>query len=283
MNILTFDIEEWFHIRFDNDFLDNDKRINSLEKRLDYGINILFDLLDKHNQKATFFCLGWVALNYPHIIKEIAHRGHTIGSHSDKHKLLTSFTEKDFEDDLKRSLDSIESLIGEKIIMYRAPAFSIGDNNKWVFDILIHHGIEIDSSIFPAKRDFGGFAGFEITKPLILNTESNKIKEFPMNLFEVFSRELIFSGGGYFRFLPYFLIQYMMKNSKYVMTYFHPRDFDKDQPILEGLSLPRYFKSYYGLGSSFGKLDKLLTDFDFLSISEADKKIDWLNSPRYNL
>ncbi len=283
MNILTFDIEEWFHIRFDNEFLDNNKLIHSLEKRLDYGINILFDLLDKHNQKATFFCLGWVAKNYPHIIKEIVNRGHDIGSHSDKHKLLTSFTEKEFEDDLKKSLDSIESLIGEKVIMYRAPAFSIGDDNKWVFDILSEFGIEIDSSIFPAKRDFGGFDEFGIAKPVILNTKSNKIKEFPINLFEIFSKEIIFSGGGYFRILPYFLIKYMMKNSKYVLTYFHPRDIDKDQPVLEGLSFPRYFKSYYGLGSSFDKLDKLLNDFDFLSISEADKIIDWSNSPQYSI
>ena len=58
MNILTFDIEEWYHIRFDTTFLSNYQLKNSLEKRLDYNVKIILDLLDKHEQKASFFCLG---------------------------------------------------------------------------------------------------------------------------------------------------------------------------------------------------------------------------------
>ena len=45
------------------------------------------------------------------------------------------------------------------------------------------------------------------------------------------------------------------------MTYFHPRDFDKGQPIIKDLSYYRLFKSYYGLKSSFPKAEKLLNDF----------------------
>ena len=43
MNILTFDIEEWFHIKFDNEFLDNTKLLNSFEKRLDKNIYTIID------------------------------------------------------------------------------------------------------------------------------------------------------------------------------------------------------------------------------------------------
>ena len=39
------------------------------------------------------------------------------------------------------------------------------------------------------------------------------------------------------------------------MTYFHPRDFDPNQPILEGLSLKRKFKSYYNLSGIFINLN----------------------------
>ncbi len=87
--------------------------------------------------------------------------------------------------------------------------------------------------------------------------------------------KLIFSGGGYFRLLPYFLINYLSKRSSYMMTYFHPRDFDMNQPYLDGLSLSRKFKSYVGLKSSFIKFEKLLNDFEFMSIKEADQLIDW--------
>ena len=59
------------------------------------------------------------------------------------------------------------------------------------------------------------------------------------------------------------------------MTYFHPRDFDPHQPILDNLSLIKYFKSYVGLKTSKKKIEKLLCDFDFMTVSDADKMIDW--------
>ena len=59
------------------------------------------------------------------------------------------------------------------------------------------------------------------------------------------------------------------------MTYFHPRDFDTGQPIMEGLSLARRFKSYYGIKSSRKKLNKLLEDYDFICVSDAVNSIKW--------
>ena len=59
------------------------------------------------------------------------------------------------------------------------------------------------------------------------------------------------------------------------MTYFHPRDFDPNQPVLENLSRVRKFKSYVGLKNSKQKLQKLLDDFEFVDIKTADEMIDW--------
>ena len=276
MNVLTFDVEEWFHVRFDNEFLDNSKLIDSFEKRLDRNMKIILDLLDGYNQKATFFCLGWVARRYPHIIKEIDARGHEIGCHSDLHKLLYNFSIDQFEDDLLSAISSIESIIDKKVEIYRAPAFSITTKNTWVFDVLVKHGISIDCSVFPAKRDFGGLNDFYSSKPSrIVTSDNNVVKEFPINLFKTRFKDFVFSGGGYFRLLPYFIIKNMMNRSDYVMTYFHPRDFDIDQPIIKGLSISRIFKSYYGIKSSRKKLNKLLRDYDFLCVTDAVNLIDW--------
>ena len=63
--------------------------------------------------------------------------------------------------------------------------------------------------------------------------------------------------------------------SDYNVFYFHPRDFDYLQPKLKGLSLGRWFKSYYGLKNSMKKFKLLLKDFDFLSVREAVNIIDW--------
>lgn len=66
--------------------------------------------------------------------------------------------------------------------------------------------------------------------------------------------------------------------SNYVMTYFHPRDFDPEQPVITDLSLKRRFKSYIGLKGAFGKLETLLSLFHFIDLTTAEKKVNWKNS-----
>ena len=75
----------------------------------------------------------------------------------------------------------------------------------------------------------------------------------------------------------------MMNRSPYVMTYFHPRDFDPDQPVIQELSFFRKFKSYVGLSSAFEKLELLISDFEFLDIAGADSQIDWNLAKRIKL
>ena len=82
-----------------------------------------------------------------------------------------------------------------------------------------------------------------------------------------------FSGGGYFRLLPYFLIKKFTKKSNYVMAYFHPRDFDYGQPLIDGLSPLRIFKSYVGIKNCRNKLHKWLDDFNFIDLKSANDLI----------
>ena len=96
-----------------------------------------------------------------------------------------------------------------------------------------------------------------------------------MNTRRVLGREIVFSGGGYFRLFPYSLLRKWTERSPYLMTYFHPRDFDPDQPVLRGLSPIRRFKSYYGLGTAESKLRRLLGEFEFTDLQGAVARIDW--------
>ena len=276
MNILTFDIEEWFHI-LDHKSTKYESNWDNFEYRLDSNMERIFDLLNKKNQKATFFCLGWVARKFPHIIKKIDSMNYEIASHSDMHQLAYQQNRKEFKEDLKKSIDSIESITGKKVKAYRAPGFSLKEENKWVFEELLSQGIEIDCSIFPAKRAHGGFRNYGHAKPNLIDINGLLIKEFPINLFFIVNIPIIFSGGGYFRLFPYQMIKHMMKKSNYVMTYFHPRDFDNSQPVIKDLSTFRKFKSYYGIHNAFEKLEKLISDFDFVDLNEANKKIDLNN------
>lgn len=274
MNILTFDIEEWFHI-LDNDSTKTENDWVGYESRIYANMDRIFQLLDDYNVKATFFCLGWIAKKHPEIIKRIDAMGYEIGSHSNMHQLAYEMNQKEFDEDLKKSIVEIENLIGKKVEYYRAPGFSIKESNLWTLESLSEHGIVADSSIFPASRAHGGIENFSETSPCLISYNGLKIKEFPINTMNFLGKRMIFSGGGYFRLLPYSLIRQESRKAKYIMTYFHPRDFDYDQPIINGLGMFRKFKSYYGLKKCEPKLRRWLSNFEFTDLSTAIGEIDW--------
>lgn len=93
MNILTFDIEDWFHIEFENDI----STWSNYTPRIEKNIEKIFELLAKNNQTATFLCLGWIAEKYPQIIKRIYKLGYEVESHSFDHGLIFRKTPAGFE------------------------------------------------------------------------------------------------------------------------------------------------------------------------------------------
>jgi len=102
--------------------------------------------------------------------------------------------------------------MGRKVRSFRAPGFSITNSNKWVFEILAELGIEIDCSVFPAGRAHGGLPQYGHAKPSILSYQGIELKEFPINTIGYLGRQIIFSGGGYFRLFPYPLLKKWKKN-----------------------------------------------------------------------
>ena len=274
MNILTFDIEEWFHL-LDNASTRSEKEWSNYESRIHSNMDKIFNLLAKSNQKATFFVVGWIAEKYPEVVRKIDNYGHEIGSHTHMHQLMYEQNKGEVKEDLQKSIMILESITGKKVKSFRAPGFSITEKNKWVFEILTENGITHDSSIFPAGRAHGGFPSYAKAEPSIIEMNGHKIKEFPINTASILAKKWIYSGGGYFRLTPYNLIYHWTKSSDYIMTYFHPRDFDPDQPIIKELSLNRKFKSYVGLKSCMKKLEKWTSDFEFIDLEGADNLIDW--------
>lgn len=278
MNILTFDIEDWFHI-LDNDSTKTEQEWSRFPARIHENMDRIFSLLDELNQPATFFCLGWVAQKYPEVLRAIDERGHEIGTHSHMHQLVFEQTPQQFREDLETSIKAIEDAVGKRVKAYRAPGFSVTKEVFWVYDILPELGIEVDCSVFPAPRAHGGVPHIQTRTPFYIERNGVRIKEFPMTFHKVGGFRSVFSGGGYFRLLPYSVINNLTGRSDYMMTYFHPRDFDADQPMIEGLSKVRQFKSYYGLKEAFPKLSRLVKAHDFVDLRTADAAVDWDSVP----
>ena len=111
MNILTFDIEDWYNC----DFFSNDFDWDKYEVRIYEGVDKILTELDKRDVKATFFCLGWLAENHPEVIRRIHLRGHHIGCHSYQHELSYRFDKEGFRKDTDKAKKLIENVIGVPI------------------------------------------------------------------------------------------------------------------------------------------------------------------------
>ena len=283
MNLFTFDIEEWYI---------EQQRNGQAEKNAEYDryLDAILNKLDERKLKATFFCVGEMGRLFPEVIRKIQQRGHEIGCHSNIHTWLNKMTETDCREDTHRAVDSLEQCIGEKVKSYRAPAFSIGEKNKWAFEILVENGIERDASVYPADRDFGGFPNFGQKIPCIVEYNGIRLKEFPVCTTKVMGKEMAYSGGGFFRFFPLGFVEKEMKKSPYAMCYFHIGDlvpestkvktkeeyeaYYKEPGTLKARYV-RHLKTNLGKKNAFQKMMKLIDDMEFVGLPEADEKTNW--------
>lgn len=284
MNILTFDIEEWF--------LEKAYFGGKQSKYAEYD-RLLEEILQKLSEKSlkgTFFCVGKMATDFPSVVRKIFEAGHEIGCHSNTHQWLNKMTYDEAMEDTHAAVDALEQCVGQKVLSYRAPAFSIGSNNKWAFDILAECGIERDASVFPAVRDFGGFANFGAEEPCVISHNGHTMKEFPICMASLFGKEVAYSGGGYFRFFPLGFIKSQMKKSDYAMCYFHIDDLLLESKLVmsrkeyedyfkENGSLinryKRYIKANLGKKGAFAKMTRLIEQTRFINLADVDAQTDW--------
>lgn len=299
MNILTFDVEEWFHL-LDFDATRTEAEWGNYEVRIHDNVDRILDILDRTNTKATFFIIGWVAKTYPEVVKKIAAK-YQIGTHTMNHQLVWQQTPEQFSEDVDSSIKLLQDITGQPIECFRAPGFSIRESEPWAFDILSELGIKYDCSVFPAHHAHGGMASYGEAVPSLIRHNGVEMKEFPVTTKEMMGKPIIFSGGGYFRLVPYWLLhkwsceaaerqvtpvminEDMSRKAGYLLSYIHPRDLDGGQPMLEGLPLARKFKSYVGLKQAPEKLRQYLKDFKFVDVQTASDMIAWDRVPRIEL
>ena len=288
MNILTFDIEEWYLEKAyfgakESKYVEYDRLLEEILSKL-----------DEFKIKGTFFCVGKLAADFPAVIRKIEAAGHEIGCHSNTHQWLNKMTYEQAMEDTHAAVDSLEQCIGKKVVSYRAPAFSIGSENKWAFGVLAANGITRDASIFPVSRDFGGFPEFTTNEPTIVKYNGIEIHEYPIATAKLFGKEIAYSGGGYFRLFPYRFVEKEMNRSPYSMTYFHFGDLN---PVISGIMSKeayehyfeapgtvkarylRYLKTNLGVKGNKNKLFKLFSRVSFTNIELSDEQIDWRGTP----
>jgi polysaccharide deacetylase family protein (PEP-CTERM system associated) len=262
-SIFSVDVEDWFHI-LGVPGAPQLSKWDSLPSRVEENFMRLLDIFDEKGVHVTCFFLGWVAEKQPGLVTEAVGRGHEVASHGYSHRLVYEMTDREFLDDIVRAKKTIEDIAGRPVTGYRSAGFSTTEGTPWFFDRLIEAGYRYDSSIFPAPRGHGGMKT-TARAPYVVTGVSGQLVEFPISVINVLGRPVCFSGGGYLRFFPYFLIRRMagrvLKEGRPVVFYIHPREVDPGHPRLS-MSPLRWFKSYMNVSTVVTKITRLLSDFE---------------------
>ena len=100
------------------------------------------------------------------------------------------------------------------------------------------------------------------------------IIEFPLSTVRFVNMNLPISGGGYFRLLPYRVIELGLmrtnrKERKPFIFYFHPWELDMNQPRIKTASPLSKFRHYVNLGRTEDRLKRLLREFAFSTVKEV--------------
>lgn len=266
LNALTIDVEDYYQVSaFEKDVRRDDW--DRHESRVVANTRRVLRLLEETQTLATFFVLGWVADRFPQLVREIHQAGHEIGSHSYWHRLIYQLTPEEFRDDLIRSRDALEQIVGQPVTAYRAPSFSITNQSLWALQILAEEGFTADSSIYPIHHDRYGIPN---ARPDLhqIATPAGAIWEFPATVVPLAGMNMPVSGGGYFRLYPLPLTIRALRTVNQRRTqpfvfYVHPWEFDPDQPRLPVGSWLSRRRHYLNLHSTERKLRGLLSAFQF--------------------
>ncbi len=272
LNALTVDVEDYYHVSAFEGAVRRDGWDQYTSRVVD-NTQRLLELLARHGVKATFFVLGWVAERYPELVREIDVAGHEIGSHGYWHRLIYRQTNDEFRDDLRRSRDLLEELVGRPVTAYRAPSFSITRQSQWALQVLSEEGFLVDSSVFPVYHDRYGIPGAE---PRIhrITTPAGTLWEFPPSVVKWAGLTWPVGGGGYLRLYPLWLTcrglaRINRREQSPFMVYLHPWEVDPSQPRLGVGSVSSRFRHYVNLSGTERKLEGLLARFRFGTVREV--------------
>jgi polysaccharide deacetylase family protein (PEP-CTERM system associated) len=265
VNAMSVDVEDYFHVSVFDGIVPRSQWAQ-MESRVCANTSRLLDLFDEFGVRSTFFVLGWVGERYPHLVKQIAERGHEVASHGYAHRLIYDQTPATFRDDVRRAKQLLEDASGTRVSGYRAPSYSVTPRSLWALDILIDEGYRYDSSIFPIRHDRYGIP-VSPREPFPIERERGTLMEVPGSTVRVGPLNLPVAGGGYFRLLPYQwtrwgIARLNQQEQRAAVFYIHPWEIDPDQPRLHAGWLGR-LRHYRNLDKTEARLRALLTEFRF--------------------
>ena len=267
-NILTVDLEEWYHPEYVRT-----EEIQNKQDRITVTLEKTLDLLDSKNVCATFFVVGELLEKHPEIVEKINEKGHEIAFHGFFHKPLSELNAETF----RSEIDEFGALIGRKCLGFRAPSFSLSNRTKWALEVLEAKGYKYDSSIFPSKTPlYGSWTAptrpYRVSHDNVTSEDDNaRLLEFSLLVYSFVGVRIPAAGGFYLRFFPITLISRAIKKNNRqrlpAVVFFHNWELDPEMPRLR-LGFYKSFVTYHNLRETKQKLEHLLSRFKFSSVKD---------------
>lgn len=271
-NVFSVDLEDYFMASaFERTVRRSEW--SRMESRIGKNTDRLLGILDRHDVKATFFVLGWVAEHDARLVRRIHAEGHEIASHGYDHRLVYGQTPEAFREDVGRSKAIIENVIGESVLGYRAPSYSIDGRCPWAHDILIEAGFKYDSSVYPIHHDRYGDPSFSRRAVPVSRQGKGEILEIPLTTIRLLGQNIPVAGGGYFRLWPLKVTEWAIrrineKEMRPAIFYIHPWEIDPGQPRIRGGMLSR-MRHHVNIGRTESRIETLLGKFRFSTFRDV--------------
>jgi polysaccharide deacetylase family protein (PEP-CTERM system associated) len=268
---MSVDVEDYFQVWAFSRVIQR-KSWDGFPLRVEASTRRALDLFERHNAKATFFTLGWVAERAPSLIREIVARGHEIASHGYDHAKVFDQSEAEFREDAGRAKKLIEDVAGVEVTGYRAPGFSLNRKTPWAHETLADLGYRYSSSSHPIAHDHYGDPTAPQTphRPLA----GRDFSEAPVATTELLGKRVSCAGGGWFRAMPYGVSRMLIEKARAslngpIIFYFHPWELDPGQPRIRSAPLKSKVRHYLNLAGAEKKLSRLLADYSWRRIDDA--------------
>ncbi len=267
--ILTVDVEDWFHVCGHASYSDP-ATWATRKKRVHVGTDRILDLLAGTASKATFFVLGWIARQSPALVKRIAEAGHEVGCHGDAHRRVFELSPAEFREDVRRSRDTLQEIVGRPVTAFRAPEWSMLKADSPALAVLVEEGFTLDSSLTTAPP-VGDPAN--PVRPTTLATASGPILEVPPLMGTFFGRRALWGGGVCSRLTRESRIEAAIGRSLAAgvppVLYAHPWEFDPEHPAMPGLSPVQRLVHFAGRTRTEARWARWLSRWTFEPISSV--------------
>lgn len=179
------------------------------------GFSILPGIIEffkKENLPLTCFVQGSILVDYPEIIDQFKKLDVEFEAHSFSHPTPETINHTS---EIRRSQETYRNFFGRNPLGYRSPCGAI---NEEMFDQLLKHGFQFDSSVIPSIRP-GVYSA--LTSPVTPYWINPPLMEFPVAVLSPILRSPISLSYQKFLGMPYHLLLQIITLQQVLIFNFH--------------------------------------------------------------